>query len=294
MGAHDNPSRRVSLLVGAALLAAHWLGMAAAGGAAARPESLTFGVFSDCQYADREPAFGRCFRDSLDKLAQFVRTMNEARPAFAIGLGDFIDAGDSPEADLDCLRRVEAVYRRFAGPRHHILGNHDVKRLTKKQFLAETGSPAAHYAFDCGPLRCIVLDADYDDEFVSCEARRFDWTKTCVPPEQQKWLAGDLAGTAKKALVFIHQPLDDEDGVYGVKNAPDVRKVLEASGKVLAVFQGHNHRGACRPIHGILYFTLRAMVEGPGLENNAFALVTVSVEGTITIRGYGKQVSREP
>jgi len=277
------PTRREFLGSVAALLAAGCVRRDSAGAAGQGSGIVRFGVFADPQYADREAAGTRAYRDSLAKLAQFAETMNREKPDFAIGLGDFIDGGDSAEADLECLRRIEAAYRRFEGARHHVLGNHDVKRLTKKQFLAETGSPAAHYAFDSGPVRFIVLDADYDGEFVSCEARRFDWTKTYVPPEQQKWLVADLERTRAKAIVFVHQPLDDEEGPHGVKNAPDVRRILEASGKVLAVFQGHNHAGGYRCINGIHYFTMRGMVEGAGLGNNGYALVAVSADGRIRV-----------
>jgi alkaline phosphatase len=76
-----------------------------------------------------------------------------------------------------------------------------------------------------------------------------------------------------------------------VKNAPAVRKVLEGSGKVIAVFQGHNHHGAYRRINGIPYFTMRGMVEGPGLKNNAYAVVRISPDGAIGIRGFGEQPS---
>ena len=66
---------------------------------------------------------------------------------------------------------------------------------------------------------------------------------------------------------------------------------FSSSFAVLAVFQGHNHGGGYRRIGGIDYFTMRAMVEGPGLKNNAFALATVSDAG-VRIRGFVKQPSR--
>ena len=46
-------------------------------------------------------------------------------------------------------------------------------------------------------------------------------------------------------------------------------------------------------LSSIPYFTMRAMVEGPGLENNAFALATVSATGSVRIEGYGKQPDRK-
>ncbi|MFW6107278.1 MAG: metallophosphoesterase [bacterium] len=279
-------SRREFLVGGAALLGAPAL--------AAGSESVSLGLFADAHYADRAPRGSRHYRDSPGKLAEFVRVMNEARPAFAIVLGDYTDErGGAPEKVAD-LKHIETVYRKFQGPCHHVIGNHDLDVFTKDQFVAGTGIPAPHYAFDCGPLRCIVLDANYKKDFAPYAAGNFDWKQTYIPPAEQKWLAAELERTRGKAVVFVHQCLDDERGAHGVKNAPDVRRVLEASAKVIAVFQGHNHRGAYRAIRGIHYLTLRAMVEGPGLENNAFALASISLSGAVRLRGYGKQPSREP
>ena len=60
-----------------------------------------------------------------------------------------------------------------------------------------------------------------------------------------------------------------------MKNAPAIRAVLEASGKVLAVFQGHSHKNDLNEINGIHYCTLVAMVEGSGEKNNGYALLDV-------------------
>ena len=279
-------SRRDFLRAGAALL-----GAGAVARAAESQDAVTIGIFTDSHYADRERRGSRWYRDSAAKLAEFVRAMNEAKPTFAIVLGDFVDKGETLEAELGYLRHIEGVYKKFRGPRHHVMGNHDVATFTKEQFVAGTGMPAAHYAFDAGPLRCIVLDANYRKDFSPYEAGNFNWTDTWIPPAEQKWLAAELARTTRKAAVFVHQCLDDEGGAHGVKNAPDVRRVLERSGKVAAVFQGHNHRGAYRQIGGIPYLTMRAMVEGPGLANNAYSLATISAAGTLRVRGFGKQTT---
>lgn len=77
----------------------------------------------------------------------------------------------------------------------------------------------------------------------------------------------------------------------GVKNAPDVRKILEASGKVLAVLQGHHHQNDCKEIDGIHYCTLRAMIEGSGAENNACVVMDILPGDTIRITGFRKQKS---
>ena len=92
--------------------------------------------------------------------------------------------------------------------------------------------------------------------------------------------------------MFAHQRLDVSND-YGVKNAADVRKVLEASGKVLAVFQGHSHKNDYKEIGGIHYCTLVAMIEGSGAENNGYSLLDVRADGTITVTGFRKQKGYE-
>lgn len=83
-------------------------------------------------------------------------------------------------------------------------------------------------------------------EVLSRPARSTCW----VPADQVEWLAADLEAARGKAIVFIHQRLDVSNS-YGVKNAAQVRKVLEDSGKVLAVFQGHSHENNLKDINGI-------------------------------------------
>ena len=283
--------RRLFLTAGAVTLGASALGVAALGEDKAPAEGISIGIFTDSHYADRERAGTRFYRDSATKLAAFVTTMREAKPDFAIVLGDFVDKGKTLEDETAYLKRIEGVYRTLEGQRHHVIGNHDVATFTKDQFVAGTGMPAPHYSFDSGPFHGIVLDANYRKDFSPYQAGNFHWTQTYIPPDEQKWLAADLAKTKSKAIVFVHQCLDDETGAHGVKNAPDVRRVLERSGKVLAVFQGHNHRGAYRRLNGIPYYTMRAMVEGPGLASNAYALAHVSAAG-IAIRGFVKQPNR--
>jgi alkaline phosphatase len=78
---------------------------------------------------------------------------------------------------------------------------------------------------------------------------------------------------------------------HGVNNNADVRKILEASGKVLAVFQGHSHQNDLKEIAGIHYCTLVAMVEGSGPENNGYSRIDLHTDGMIQVMGFRKQAS---
>ena len=93
-----------------------------------------------------------------------------------------------------------------------------------------------------------------------------------------------------QSVVFVHQRLDVEPPL-GIEIAPEVRKVLEESHKVLAVLQGHDHQGDCKEIEGIPYCTLKAMVEGSGEENSGYAILDVLPDNSIRIKGIRKQKS---
>ena len=83
------------------------------------------------------------------------------------------------------------------------------------------------------------------------------------PPETGKKSTVIVDDDRTKVIVFAHQRLDVSNN-HGVKTNSQVRSVLESSGKVLAVFQGHSHQNDVNEIGGIHYCTLVAMVEGSG------------------------------
>ena len=109
-----------------------------------------------------------------------------------------------------------------------------------------------------------------------------------IPADQVEWLQEDLRRAGGPTIVFIHQRLDVSNS-YGVKNAAEVRQVLENSGKVLAVLQGHSHENDYQEIAGIHYCVLAAMIEGAGEKNNAYSTMDLFEDGTIRISGFRKQ-----
>ena len=92
--------------------------------------------------------------------------------------------------------------------------------------------------------------------------------------------------------MLAHQRLDVADN-YGVRNAADVRKVLERSGKVRCVFRGHSHKNDDKDVGGVRHCTLVGMIEGSGAENNGYAVVEVRADGTVVVTGFRKQKGYE-
>jgi len=261
---------------------------------------LRFGIFTDSHYADRESSGTRFYRESIDKLSECIDVMNSENVDFIIELGDFKDQGNPPveEETIRFLSVIEKEYCRFKGPHYHVLGNHDHDSISKDQFLqgiSNTGFSAAqpYYSFNTGSVHFVVLDANYTSDGKPYDHGNFDWTDAFIPGRQLRWLKKDLSATSKPVVIFIHHRLDitDENKIFGPSNADKIRRILENSGKVIMVFQGHEHSGALNRINNIPYYTLKGMVEGSGSENNSFIIAEINKDLSIKICGFRKAIS---
>ncbi len=270
-----------------------WLLPAACPAAAAEAKpTARLGIVTDIHYADKATAGTREYRDSLPKLSEAVEHWNRVGVDAAIEMGDLVDASPTVEQETADLRRALTLLRKVKANQYFVLGNHCVITLTKQQFLAEWGASRSWYSFAVKGFRCIVLDSTFTSDGKPYGGRDFDWKDAYLPPSQLEWLGKELASSSAPALVFIHHRLDTADH-YSVSNASAVRSVLEKSGRVLAVFQGHNHVNDHKVIGGIHYCSLKAMVDGPAPENSAYGTLDIYPGGRLHLNGYRLLASRE-
>jgi predicted MPP superfamily phosphohydrolase len=267
-------------------------------------KTVRIGLIADLHYAARGPASGnnRYYNESLNKLDECVTVMNQQKVDFLVELGDFKDQDDQPNeaSTLDYLSTIEMAFCRFKGPRYHVLGNHDHDSISKQQFLngiTNTGfSPASgFYSFNHSGFHFVVLDANYTSAGQEYDHGNFDWKDTFIPASQLEWLQNDLKAAAAPTVVFVHQRLDCEQDhpAYCVKNAVDVRRILHGSGNVVLVLQGHYHEGDVRKIDQVVYYTLKAVVEGSGQENNNYAILEIDSRLEMKIIGFRKTKSQK-
>lgn len=265
--------------------------------------SIRIGMITDLHYADR-PTPGnsnRYYQESLEKLIECVRVMNKEKVDFLIQVGDFKDQDEDP-SEIKTLSYLETMVRefnRFQGPVYHVLGNHDHDSISKNQFLKRvknTGFKQAKnfYSFDRNGFHFIVLDANYTSAGIPYDHGNFDWKDCYIPQDQIDWLEDDLQKSDKPTIVFIHQRLDEKEDNknYCVSNSAEVRFLLERSEKVLLVVQGHDHKGDLNQINEITYYTMKAAIEGSGMENNSFGILEIDRDARMNIIGYYKTDSR--
>lgn len=176
----------------------------------------------------------------------------------------------------------------YSGEKYHVLGNHDLDKYSKEEFVKGFGMPGRYYSFDKGDFHFIVLDGNnmYDGKvytpyskanyYVNMEKRAF------MDPEQLEWLKKDLMLTDKRCILFSHQSIDKAMG-----NREQVRCVLEDENeragfkKVVVAFSGHNHSNYTKEINGITYVQI-----------NSASYVWIG-EPTMTEKRYPEEINKK-
>lgn len=282
--------RRAFLQGGTLFLAAAVTGPCSLLSAREGEQPLRVGLVTDLHYADKPAAGTRFYRETLNKLTEAAVQFEQSRVDCMVELGDLIDAADTVDTELSYLKVINREFSAISKDRHYVLGNHCVDTLTKAEFLGSVEQPQSYYSFDRGGFHFVILDACFRSDGEPYQRKNFTWTDANLPPAEIEWLRADLESTTRPTIVFAHQRLDVSNS-HGVKNCAEVRKVLETSGKVLAVFQGHSHKNELNDINGIHYCTLAAMIEGSGTGNNSYSIMEIAPTGTIQLTGFRQQKS---
>jgi alkaline phosphatase len=221
--------------------------------------------------------FGEEFKEASLKL---LSEMNQCD--LVVNLGDLIH---DEEREKDFFVYSEGVSFFDTTARiEHVVGNHDLRNLTMSDLSRVLKRDKEYFSFDCNGYHHVVLGG----------TRKEPRGPHYIEEEQLKWLEDDLKATEQKTLVYCHFPLDNQDlsENYYFKGRPDggsianrgfVRPILEKSGKVLAVFNGHTHFFHQEGIKNIIYTTVPSFSEnnGEGRPNHKFAVVEVEGD-TIT------------
>jgi 3',5'-cyclic AMP phosphodiesterase CpdA len=261
---------------------------------------VRFALISDVHFGPRAYHEGklRKLTDRAGELCErFVERMNRVeKPELVVNLGDVIE-DKNREADLEEYARFIKALSGLDAPVRHVAGNHDQIYLTRQDLCDLWGhSGELYYSFDFGGLHFLVLRTD--------EVRG---TAVHLPAEQLEFTRADLAGTRLPSIVLMHHPASEQrlEGNRWFERAPHVcrvvergalRKVLEASGKVLGVFNGHVHWNHFDVIRGIPYVTLQSLTENldddaPGRPAAAYAVCDVD-ERRLLVNVSGEEMAR--
>lgn len=231
-------------------------------------------------------------------VAEFCRRMrDELRPDLVINLGDVLE-DESVELDRSRYRRFVELLQGIGVPVLHVAGNHDTVYLTPAELceLWQIGAPDVCYSRELSGIHFSVLRT------IEHPGQRIE-----LPDAQIRWLEADLASATLPVIVLMHHPASEMrlEGNRWFEKNPHVcrvverralRQVIEASGKVLAVFNGHVHWNHLDIIRGIPYVTLQSLIENldddaPGRVAGAYAVCDLD-ERRLVMTVYGAEQLR--
>ena len=247
-------------------------------------QPFTFSVAADIQYSDKDTRINRHYRESIERLKDYVEFLNNGSHAFMIQLGDVID-GHSDDANRSAgeLEVVLGVLDKLQIPAYHVVGNHcmsageDVLKtsFSLDRFFYDFSFPGAR------GWRFVVIDGN-------------DAGYGIVSEGQVKWFRSvliDAAANDERVLVFSHYALLREAAANHRMAQPDpLLEAMDETGNVAAWFAGHDHAGGYAYRNGVHHLTLKGMVESP--VNNAYISVEL-LDDMIRITGYGDETSRD-
>ncbi len=217
---------------------------------------------------------------------EFVEKMNnEERPEFVVNLGDSVEDVNNREIDRTSFKKAISLLSGLQMPIYFLIGNHDVRTLSDQDITTILGYEKMHYSFDHDAFHFVALSFEMTGE----HTKVLSDIRAEVPREQLMWLTEDLSKTSKPTIVFIHYGLaeDDMKGNFWFESNPhnallgnreEVRKILEESGKVKAVFNAHQHWNRMHVHNSIPYFTVTSLVENTkndGIPAEAWTIVNL-------------------
>lgn len=223
---------------------------------------MKIGIFTDSHYSSAELTCGKRFNSrSLGKIQEAMRYFEEQGCEWVLCLGDLIDHEDEHEKVMSNLRQVAEVFHASSLPVISLMGNHDGFALTQDEFYGVLGEACRPRTMELENTTLLFLDCCHTSDGVHYAPEgSHDWTDAFLPHPEE--LQKTLAEAQSPVCLFMHQNVSP--GIrsdHCLTNAWAVRRIIEESGKVKRVYQGHYHPGQTETSHGVEYITFPAMCE---------------------------------
>ena len=248
---------------------------------------LKIGLIADMHYAQRPNNSGRRYAETLQKAKQFYDVAMEEGADLIVQMGDLKDEapGGNRTQTINHLDDAVQLFQSFSVPVFHLLGNHDLDCISREDYAAKVGGEPndRFFSFDREGWRLVFLDTCYSPDGTPYSKGNFFWEEAIVPEHELEWLKNDLESAKGPVVVFLHHCLDywaRKNQRHFLLNAEEICQILEQSGKVKMVFQGHFHAGNFSSRNGVNYFTLKGTIE----KSSGFGVLAELKEGQVTIK----------
>jgi len=221
---------------------------------------MIIGIFTDSHYSSQEVTCGNRYNSkSLEKIRQAYAFFEAESCDLVVCLGDLIDKEAAHETEVENLSAVAAVIKKSRIKTICLMGNHDAFAFTEAEFY-EIVSGCEPRPIKAEGKTLLFLDACYFKNGKHYLPGDEDWTDTFYPyPET---LQKQITEASGDVYLFVHQNIDPNIRAdHRLHNTEAINRILQESGTVKAVYQGHYHPGM-ESMHGtIVYRAFPAMCE---------------------------------
>lgn len=218
---------------------------------------------------------------ALGLLDRFVETVNAGNVHAVIDLGDRI-SDESADRDRVLQQEVAGRFRRIGGkPRHHVLGNHDVAKLSLSENAELLDTPLESRATHIEDIRVVFWQPD-----VAITLER----PLSLRPGDLAALESLLAADDRPTLLVSHVPLSghSQAGNYYFERNPqfaayaetaDIRRVIADAPCPVVALAGHVHWNTLTTIDGTPHLTLQSLTETFTSGQPAACMATIEIDG---------------
>lgn len=222
---------------------------------------MKIGFFTDAHYSSQTVTCGVRYNSrSLEKVQHAVAAFQKAGCDLIVCLGDLIDREMEHTQEVRNLQVISEVLHSSKIRTICIMGNHDAFAFTPEEFRDVSKLETAPLLISKDSKHLLFLDTCYFRTGVHYAPGDTDWTDTFLPEAEQ--LREFLPALQGEVWVLMHQNVDPSvPQNHSLANARQVREILEESGRVRGVWQGHYHPGASSRVNNIAYVTFPAMCE---------------------------------
>ncbi len=243
------------------------------------PAELKIGLITDTHFrptrinrTDKSSESKRILKPDDQKiLKNFIQQMNFFSPDLIVHLGDVIEGtGDPDYIGLSGLELVKGELEKNGAPVFWVVGNHDLRSVSKEQFRTALEIESLEYVKDWGDYRFVFLDGNFNPQNEENNFIGEGYLPGFLHPESLNWLIDQLK-TDKRVIIFMHQSaMNNRDGSRNdtknpIFNASEVREIL-AKYKVDAVFNGHIEILHKIEEDGVRYFSLAGTKKNPDFQ----------------------------
>ncbi len=258
------------------------------------PDELRIGFITDLHVRSGSNSAGIRMLGSefVNKINYFIEKMNNTFiPNFIIANGDNIEGtGVSYDKGMAELSLLKDLFNRTALKKYWVVGNHDLRSVTKKQFMQSLDIDYVSKAFEVGNYKIIILDSNFSKDDTDVVPGK-GYIRGHISEKQIKFLEKELKNTDKRTLVFLHHPplwsIDGKSNFRFPDNAKRLQEIFSQN-KVFAVFAGHIEDLFLQEIDGVKYFVSPGIVKNEKYQGT-FSEITIKKDKMIIDMSYLKK-----